>query len=150
MGVAGLGPSTDLLRGLLAAEKASGVHDSHGGQPADPSAAVAVLWLSRSLAFQTAVLRGLLADRAAPLSAVARAAYTEELEPHHSWLLRGNVRAGLMSMPSRVEFCARLAPTAVVAEREPICYSEMVALIEVQEQILAEMRKLLTAFGFGT
>ena len=126
------------------------MHDGRGGQPADPSAAVAILWLSRSLAFQTGVLRGLLADRYATLSAVARAAYCEELEPHHSWLLRGNVRAGLMSMPSRVEFCARLAPTAAAAEREPLCYSEMGALIQVQEQILGEMRALLTAFGFGT
>ena len=42
------------------------------------------------------------------------------------------------------------APAAAAAEREPLCYSEMGALIQVQEQILGEMRALLTAFGFGT
>jgi hypothetical protein len=49
------------LRAVLETERAQGLHAP--GKLADPSAAVALLWMHRSLAFQHAMLEGLCTNR---------------------------------------------------------------------------------------
>ena len=49
-------------REVLEAEKASGVHRA-GGVLADPSAAISLLWMRRSLQFLAAIMRGVADDR---------------------------------------------------------------------------------------
>ena len=96
------------------------------GKLADPSAAVALLWMHRSLAFQHAMLVGLCSKREIKFSELAREAYTKHLEANHSWLLKNTFKMSLNSMPTRDEFFVRLAPRMRMAdEREQICLQEI-------------------------
>jgi hypothetical protein len=71
----------DSLRALLAWEKGLGVHKP-GGVLADPSAAIALLWMRRTLQFQAALLTSLVGDPTASKSVgeLAKVAYARELE----------------------------------------------------------------------
>ena len=68
------------LRQLLTMEKASGIHKA-GGVLADPSAAIALVWMRRTLTFTNAILDGTAADTSPNLGSVAGAAYKAHLEP---------------------------------------------------------------------
>jgi hypothetical protein len=134
------------LRGLLEAERASGIHMA-GGVLADPSAAIALVWMRRSLDFQNAVLDGMHTDRAAPLSNIARDAYRTHLESFHNFWLKSTFRAGLSAMPSRSDFIDRLTPgldeTMEAPERELLCYTELAELTQVQQKAIAAVGSLL-------
>ena len=69
---------------------------------ADPSAAISLLWMRRSLQFLAAIMRGVADDRKKgdPVSKIAKEAYAEHLEPYHGWLLK-NTFAAALSAPSR-------------------------------------------------
>ena len=60
-------PAADSVRGLLELEVQSGVHGlacrGFGATLADPSAAVAILWMRRSFSFAIAVMLRLISDR---------------------------------------------------------------------------------------
>lgn len=112
------------LRAVLSAERAQGMHAP--GRLADPSAAVALLWMHRSLSFQHAMLDGLCSRRDTKLADVAREAYTKHLEANHSWLLKNTFKMSLSSLPTRDELYSRLAPSTRRAdEREQICLQEI-------------------------
>lgn len=118
------GGAPPTLRAVLSAERAQGMHTP--GKLADPSAAVALLWMHRSLAFQHAMLDGLCCKRESKFSDLAREAYTKHLEANHSWLLKNTFKMSLNSMPTRDEFFVRLAPRMHRAdEREQICLQEI-------------------------
>eukprot|EP00966_Prymnesium_polylepis_P033342 775622-Prymnesium_polylepis.2 len=95
--------SAPTVRGLLQSEVSSGMHKPGSrGEPRvlkDPSAAVAFVWLRRSVAFQTALLDEVATHRAAPLSDIAARAYQLHLERHHNWILKSTFRVGLGAMP---------------------------------------------------
>ena len=133
------------LRGLLEAERSKGIHKA-GGVLADPSAAIALVWMRRSLDFQTSVLDGMVTDRHGVLLEVARGAYKTHLESYHNFWLKNTFRAGLSAMPRREEFLQRLSPALKEGlsdeEREAICYSEMGELVEVQQKVIATMSSL--------
>ena len=144
------------LRGLLDAEVASGLHGAAkgNGQPRtlkDPSAAVALVWVRRSLAFQTHVLGGLASDRSSSLSAVAGEAYKTTLEKFHTWLLKSTFRMGLNAMPTRGEFLKKLSEgeprlkSRPDAERERICYDDLAELAEVQAKVVEQVMDVLSA-----
>ena len=130
------------LRELLEAERASGIHRA-GGVLADPSAAIALVWLRRSLAFQNAVFAGMVEDRASLLSTLARDAYQTHLEHFHNFWLKNTFRAGLSAMPKREDFLQRLSPNMRDEEREQLVYAEMSELVEVQMRVCAACSKLM-------
>ena len=134
------------LRGLLEAERASGIHKG-GGVLADPSAAIALVWIRRSLDFQNTILETISTDRAVSVVNVAKDAYKAHLETYHNFWLKNTFRAALSGLPSRTEFLQRLAPNLAHSlqtdERERICYSEMAELVEVQQKAVATMSALL-------
>ena len=74
------------LRGLLQTESASGIHKA-GGVLADPSAAIALLWMRRSLQFLVHLLHE-LCEPGTSVAAAMRAAYDAHLEPYHGWVLK--------------------------------------------------------------
>ena len=140
-GVAGVAK----LRGLLEAERATGIHKA-GGVLADPSAAIALVWMRRSLDFQNSILENFNSDRAASCVAIAKDAYKAHLESYHNFWLKNTFRAALAGLPTRAEFLQRLAPNLAHAmqteERERICYSEMTELVEMQQKVIATMSAL--------
>lgn len=148
------------LLGLLESEVQAGMHRPGGrGEPRvlkDPSAAIALVWVRRSLAFQTSLLGTLAEDRASTLAAVAGEAYKSHLERYHTWILKSTFRMGLSAMPSRAEFLHRLTAGGLRGEalsealpsereREGVCYEEMAELAEVQARIVDEVGRLLVA-----
>ena len=135
------------LRWLLEAEVRRGIHQT-GGRLADPSAAMALLWLRRSFNMVTSILEGMVADRSTPLPAIARAAYAEELETLHGWVLRKTFCAGFNAMPTRQELLQRLASPRVRAEeRERTCYEELAELVLVQRRALGAITDLFVELG---
>ena len=54
---------------------------------ADPSAAIALLWMRRSLQFLVHLLHE-LCEQGTSVAAAMRAAYDAHLEPYHGWVLK--------------------------------------------------------------
>ena len=130
-------------REVLEAEKASGVHRA-GGVLADPSAAISLLWMRRSLQFLAAIMRGVADDRKKgdPVSKIAKEAYAEHLEPYHGWLLKNTFAAALSAIPSRNEFLSRLAPAVPPANRERVCYAELRECAAITRELTAALVEL--------
>lgn len=136
------------LRAVLSAERAQGMHAP--GKLADPSAAVALLWMHRSLAFQHAMLDGLCSKRESKLSDVAREAYTKHLEANHSWLLKNTFKMSLNSMPTRDELYSRLAPRMRRAdEREQICLQEIREFSLAAGPVVQAIRSIFEELGLS-
>lgn len=135
------------LRALLEAEKASGIHGAKGAL-ADPSAAIALVWMRRSLKFQNAIFEGMVADKAGQTSAIAREAYKDNLEGYHNFWLKNTFRAGLSAIPKRDDFLIRLGPGLGESEREAVVYPEMSELVEVQNQVSSLLGGMLVEFDF--
>ena len=129
------------LRALLEAERATGIHQP-GGVLADPSAAIALVWLRRSLAFQNGVLEALHADRHGLVSHLARESYKTHLEQFHNFWLKNTFRAGLSAMPKREDFLQRLSPNVSDDDRERVVYEEMAELVEIQNRVGAACSRL--------
>ena len=130
------------LRGLLELERDSGIH-GRGGVLADPSAAMAILWLRRSMDFMAdlQVNIGALDEGGGKQGSSRRAAfdaYAEHLEPFHNWLLKHTFRVALNAIPSKREFLQRLGP--LVAEE--VTASELRDHAEVVKQITEALRVL--------
>ena len=92
---------------------ASGIHRPNG-LLCDPSAAIALLWMRRTLQFLSRCLRGLL-DRDANMTDVAAYAYRVELEPFHGWLLKNSAGPPQRPNPRRVPPPSPLHPPTVAA-----------------------------------
>ena len=141
------------LRGLLEAEVASGIHKpararGEARSLKDPSAAIALVWVRRSVAFQTAVLGAMADDRDATLSSLAAEAYKAHLERYHTWILKSTFRMGLNAMPGRAEFVQRLAGEALselddATERARVVYEDVSELAAVQSRLVGAIGKLL-------
>jgi hypothetical protein len=136
------------LRAVLSAERAQGMHAP--GRLADPSAAVALLWMHRSLSFQHAMLDGLCSRRDTKLADVAREAYTQHLEANHSWLLKNTFKMSLSSLPTRDELYSRLAPrTRRADEREQICMQEIREFSLAAGPVVQAIRSIFEELGLS-
>ena len=137
---------------------ASGAHKPGAGVLAEPSAALSLLWLLRSLRFQLQLLDGIVKDggrsggsrsgggKGAPLAAIAREAYTHTLEPHHGLWLRSTVRTALGTMPTREALYLKMAPEVRDAtERAARCRAELPALCEAQRAAIGGLAELMGA-----
>lgn len=77
----------ETLRALLEYEKELGVHNQDG-RLKDPSGAMGLLWIRRSLAFQERMYTYILDKPVAPANEAALKAYRETLEPYHGRALQ--------------------------------------------------------------
>ena len=102
------------LSSLLESERISGIHNE--SNLAEKSAAMGLLWIRRSLAFQLDLYAciasndggggGLGGGGTTPRDA-AYSAYTRHLSPYHGWALRKVFPASLSHMPDRQTFLAK-------------------------------------------
>jgi hypothetical protein len=110
------------LSSLLECEKESGVHN--GNELQEKSAAMGLLWIRRSLAFQLDLYSSLIYNEIHPRDA-AYNAYTKHLSPFHGWALRKVFPASLANMPDRQTFIAKFGGISVEELNEE--YDKMVA-----------------------
>lgn len=92
------------LSSLLECEKNRGIHN--GNQLQEKSAAMGLLWIRRSLAFQLDLYSSLIHGQVHPRDA-AYNAYSKHLSPFHGWALRKVFPASLSQMPDREVFIAK-------------------------------------------
>jgi Glycolipid transfer protein (GLTP) len=95
------------LSSLLEYEQESGIHGP-GGALADPSGAIGLLWIRRSLAFQSKLYSGVLETTKNTIEA-AMEAYQLEVQPFHGWALRRLYTMSFETVtPPRKEMLARI------------------------------------------
>ncbi|KAL3801646.1 hypothetical protein HJC23_013151 [Cyclotella cryptica] len=92
------------LSTLLELERSTGIHQ--GNVLKDPSAAIGLLWIRRSLAFQADLYASFLESGIHPRDA-AMSSYTKHLRPYHGWALSKLFSASLSQMPEREAFIAK-------------------------------------------
>mmetsp|Transcript_18642 Transcript_18642/g.26540 ORF Transcript_18642/g.26540 Transcript_18642/m.26540 type:complete len:351 (+) Transcript_18642:196-1248(+) len=93
------------LSSLLESESQSGIH--HGNILKEQSAAMGLLWIRRSLAFQLELYSSFLTKDGPHPRDAAYAAYSKHLYPFHGWALRKVFPASLSQMPERQAFIAK-------------------------------------------
>ena len=95
------------LLALLEFEREGGIHGP-GGILMDPSAAVGLLWIRRSISFQAKMYRGVLDEKRDATNA-ALDAYRTEVQPYHGWALRRLYTMSFETVtPPRKEILARM------------------------------------------
>jgi len=99
------------LSSLLTSEKEAGIHN--GNQLSEKSAAMGLLWIRRSLAFQLDLYDDALVRGANHPRDAAYGAYAKHLAPFHGWALRKVFPASLSQMPARHEFIAKFGGIGV-------------------------------------
>ena len=101
----------ETMYALLAFEKSLGIHPPNDGPKhrlRDPSAAMGLLWIERSLSFNYAMYSDVL-RKAEPVEA-AMNAYQTVIEPFHSWTLRKLTAASIQhTTPARDQLFVQLA-----------------------------------------
>lgn len=95
------------LTSLLEHEKSAGIHN--GNVLDDSSAAVGLLWIRRSLAFQVQLFESVVWGEE-PKDA-AYEAYEKQLSPYHGWMLRTVFPASFGQFPNREEFLSIFSET---------------------------------------
>eukprot|EP00580_Thalassiosira_gravida_P000783 CAMPEP_0201604000 /NCGR_PEP_ID=MMETSP0492-20130828/4268_1 /ASSEMBLY_ACC=CAM_ASM_000837 /TAXON_ID=420259 /ORGANISM="Thalassiosira gravida, Strain GMp14c1" /LENGTH=359 /DNA_ID=CAMNT_0048067915 /DNA_START=124 /DNA_END=1203 /DNA_ORIENTATION=+ len=93
------------LASLLENERQSGIHV--GSELKDASAAMGLLWIRRSLAFQLEFYASLIPSNGRHPKDVAMDAYYNTLSPYHGWLLQKVFPLSLSQMPERQVFIAK-------------------------------------------
>ncbi len=92
------------LSSLLESERDAGIH--RGSMLKEHSAAMGLLWIRRSLAFQLDLYSSLIAQDGSHPRDAARDAYIKHLSPYHGWMLQKVFPASLSQMPDRHAFIA--------------------------------------------
>lgn len=101
------------LRSLLQYEKACGVRSPSDGKLRKESAAMSLLWIRRSVAFQHQFNINLVEQPELPSLAAATRAYEKEVEPYHSWGLKKVFKVALRTTtPPRSKTLAQLHGSA--------------------------------------
>ncbi|GKY94827.1 hypothetical protein MPSEU_000447900 [Mayamaea pseudoterrestris] len=101
----------DSMTRLLQYERSLNIHPPPGSRVLrDPSGAIGLLWIRRSIAFQTNWYRQVLADAKVDVTHAAKEAYRKELQPFHGYLLQNIfLGVGIPAMtPPRNQLLARL------------------------------------------
>lgn len=93
------------LSSMLSIEREMGIHD--GNILKDSSAAMGLLWIRRSLAFQMDLYSSLLPASTVAPSDAAMMAYEEHLLPFHGWMLQKIFPLSLSQMPDKEVFIAK-------------------------------------------
>mmetsp|Transcript_9470 Transcript_9470/g.19090 ORF Transcript_9470/g.19090 Transcript_9470/m.19090 type:complete len:376 (+) Transcript_9470:146-1273(+) len=133
------------VRKLLEYEKANGVRPD-GGKLKNGSAAMSLLWIRRSLAFQHRLNECLVEQPDLATSEAAMLAYEQEVQPFHSWglqkLFKMNLRASTAPRPKtlaqlRGSPCDELDPT-----EEAMTIAELKSLDETWKLLLHEWKSI--------
>ena len=122
----------------------------------DPSAALALVWLRRSLALQTAIISGLVADRAASggvssglaMSAIVTAAYVAELERFHNWVLKGTMKVAFNAAPAKDLVIRNLqgsTPMSPDGDGFGALFEDLAQVVDAQAVVMAAMAAPLVA-----
>ena len=93
------------LTSMLKIEREEGIHE--GNILRDQSAAMGLLWIRRSLAFQMDLYSSLLPSSTQSPSQAAMDAYDKHLMPYHGWMLQKVFPLSLSQMPDREVFIAK-------------------------------------------
>ena len=136
--------AVNTLRGLLESEKATGIHRP-GAVLHDPSAAIALLWMRRTLQFLGRCFQGVVDDL--PMSEVGTRAYRLELEPFHNWLIKQTFAMALNGMPRRQDVVVRLGGHLPEGERERLLSREMEVCNQTIQKVIDAMRSLFEELG---
>jgi hypothetical protein len=99
------------LTSLLEMERNSNLHNGNILQ--DPSAAIGLLWIRRSLSFQSHLFQSLTSSDGLSPKESAYEAYNEHLSPYHGWMLRTVFPASLSQMPHREVFLSKFGEVDV-------------------------------------
>lgn len=124
------------LSSLLQCEKDKDIHN--GDELHEKSAAMGLLWIRRSLAFQLDLYSSLIHGQVHPKEA-AYCAYKKHLAPYHGWALRKVFPASLTAMPDREVFIAKCADELheLNEEEETKVVRKLRALISTLQPLLA-------------
>ena len=95
---------SDLIS-MLETERSLGIHD--GSVLRDSSAAMGLLWIRRSLAFQMDLFTSLMPSSTKSPTDAAMDAYKKHLLPFHGWMLQRIFPMSLSQMPEREVFIAK-------------------------------------------
>ena len=134
------------LRGLLTMENNSGIHRP-GAVLCDPSAAIAILWMRRTLQFLGRCLQGILDDNET-MGEVGANAYRMELEPYHGWLLKQTFSMALNGFPSREHIYLNIGSHLPETGDKEAAVKEEVRQANEQIQLVVEsMRNLYEELG---
>lgn len=128
------------LSSLLALEKERGIHN--GNELQEKSAAMGLLWIRRSLAFQLDLYSSLIYDLEHPRDA-AYNAYSKHLSPFHGWALRKVFPASLSQMPERRVFIAKFGgidPDELNEEIDRVIAKKLKTLVGTWEPIINTWR----------
>mmetsp|Transcript_22419 Transcript_22419/g.48747 ORF Transcript_22419/g.48747 Transcript_22419/m.48747 type:complete len:353 (-) Transcript_22419:280-1338(-) len=134
------------LKMLLEKERRSGIH-GEGSVLKDPSAAIGLLWIRRSLEFQKDLYASLAvapsdstASSAEHPKDAALKAYNTHLSPYHGWALRKVFPASLSQMPDRSVFLCKFGglkhPKELSLECEREICQKLERLVNVWEALL--------------
>jgi hypothetical protein len=126
---------------LLEFEKATGVHQL--GHLKDPSGAVALLWIRRSLSCQYRMY-GMLLEKRDPVEAAVEA-YKAELGPYNGWMQQKIAMVLAKAAPSREETLAGLGgfeKKAFGANEEMVTVHDLRQLVSTLSPILARWRQI--------
>lgn len=129
------------LTSLLEHEKSSGIHN--GSVLDDSSAAVGLLWIRRSLAFQSQLFDSVIWEEE-PKDAAADA-YQKQLSPYHGWMLRTVFPASFAQFPNRKEFLSMLSEGK--EEHASIVLKKLRALVATLRPLLSAWEKDFATLG---
>mmetsp|Transcript_26655 Transcript_26655/g.41817 ORF Transcript_26655/g.41817 Transcript_26655/m.41817 type:complete len:266 (+) Transcript_26655:438-1235(+) len=121
------------LSSLLESERQAGIHQ--GNVLKEQSAAMGLLWIRRSLAFQLELYSSFLAKDGPHPRDAAYAAYSKHLYPFHGWALRKVFPASLSQMPERQAFIAKFAGVSLEELNE-----------EYDREIVKKLKSLVAAW----
>jgi hypothetical protein len=126
---------------LLEFEKATGVHQL--GHLKDPSGAVALLWIRRSLSCQYRMY-GMLLEKRDPVEAAVEA-YQAELRPYNGWIQQKIGMVLAKATPSREETLAGLGGferRAFGESEEMVTVHDLRQLLSILSPILARWKQI--------
>eukprot|EP00928_Gymnodinium_smaydae_P074217 TRINITY_DN57284_c0_g1_i1.p1 TRINITY_DN57284_c0_g1~~TRINITY_DN57284_c0_g1_i1.p1 ORF type:complete len:432 (+),score=109.49 TRINITY_DN57284_c0_g1_i1:35-1330(+) len=105
------------------------------------STALSLLWLVRPLRLLEIAMLEYFENDKRRFSQCVNIGYTRTLKPHHDWLTRNLVGAGIRTAPSRKNFTSMLSPDLATAE------AAMKRLLEVYSPVLRSLHEYLCESG---
>jgi len=135
------------LSTMLELERSTGIHQ--GNVLKDPSAAIGLLWIRRSLAFQADLYASFLENGVHPRDA-AMSAYTKHLRPYHGWALSKLFSASLSQMPQREAFIAKFGGVdmdELTEECDALVARKLKMLVEAWDPLLSSWKEDFERLG---
>jgi hypothetical protein len=129
---------------LLYERDVMGIHD--GKKLKDPSGAVGLLWMRRSLEFQTELYRGLIMGKRPKEAALT--AYRSQLEPFHGPVLRQFYTTFFRNkMPTRDAMLRRLGGLSYTEHEEELVINDLVLLVQTWRPALDKWKAYFVELG---